>query len=118
MIYNIKENIGKNGITLEDGQKVYAVIFSELQAKREIELDFTDVRIVASPFLNAAIGQLLRDFTPDDLNHYLKIRNLSSISRPILKSVIENARDYYSSELVRHAVDEAVKQQASDNYGD
>jgi hypothetical protein len=37
-------------------------------AKRPVELDFRSVNICISPFLNFAIGQLLRDIQPDTLN--------------------------------------------------
>jgi len=115
MKYSIKENVGPNGITLQDGQKVYEIIYPELQGKREVELDFAEVRIVASPFLNAAIGQLLRDISPSDLNQYLKIKNLSQVSRPILKRVIENAKEYYANEDVQKAVEEALAKEANDS---
>ena len=115
MNYSIKENVGANGITLQDGQKVYDAIYPELKENREITLDFAEVRIVASPFLNGAIGQLLRDLSPDDLNRYLKFVNLPPVTRPILKRVIDNAKDYYTSATVRQAVDEAVSVEAGGN---
>lgn len=118
MNYSIKENVGANGITLQDGQKVYDAVYPELKEKREVTLDFAEVRIVASPFLNAAIGQLLRDLSPDDLNRYLKFANLPPVTRPILKRVIDNAKDYYTNAMVRQAVDEAVSIEAGSNDAD
>lgn len=118
MRYSIKENIGANGITLQDGQKVYDTIYPELQRKQPVILDFADVRIVASPFLNAAIGQLLRDLSPEDLNQYLKFENLPALTRPVLKRVIDNAKEYYNSEQVRQAVDEAIGEEVSNTDGD
>jgi len=108
MKYDVQALTGENCITLDDGQKIYEQIHPRLQAKESVELDFTDVKIVASPFLNAAIGQLLRDISPDDLNTYLKISNLSLISRPVLRRVIENAKAYYGNDAVREAVDEVI----------
>ncbi|MBI5930397.1 MAG: STAS-like domain-containing protein [Chloroflexi bacterium] len=118
MNYSIKENVGANGITLQDGQKVYDAIYPELKEKHKVTLDFAEVRIVASPFLNAAIGQLLRDLSPDDLNHYLKFVNLPPVTRPILKRVIDNAKEYYGSDQVRQAVDEAIGEEVNNTNGD
>jgi hypothetical protein len=115
MNYPIKENVGANGITLQDGQKVYDAIYPELKNKQSVTLDFAEVRIVASPFLNAAIGQLLRDLSADDLNHYLKFVNLPSVTRPILKRVIDNAKEYYTNATVRQTVDEAVSIESGSN---
>lgn len=53
--------IGANCITLDDGQQVYNAIHPELTAGHPVELDFDRVEIFASPFFNAAIGQLLKD---------------------------------------------------------
>ncbi|MBN4005571.1 MAG: STAS-like domain-containing protein [Nostoc sp. LPT] len=51
--------IGKNCTTPGDGQKVYALVYPELLAEHQVELDFAGVEIFASPFFNFAIGQLL-----------------------------------------------------------
>lgn len=118
MNYSIKENVGANGITLRDGQKVYSVIYPELKSRRTVTLDFAEVRIVASPFLNAAIGQLLREFTPEDLNRYLKFANLPTVTRPILKRVIDNAKEYYGSAQVRQAVDDAISEEVGGSDAD
>ena len=49
----------------------------ELVADREVTLDFDGVSVFASPFLNAAIGQLLKDVRPEDLNRLLRIEKLN-----------------------------------------
>jgi hypothetical protein len=55
------------------------------------------VKIFASPFFNAAVGQLVKDFKPDSLNRLLKVQNLSPLGQDVLKRVIENAKLYFSS---------------------
>lgn len=47
---------------LDDGQKVYGQLFSELKEKRSVELDFSEVELVFSPFLMGALGKLLNHF--------------------------------------------------------
>ena len=90
MKINIKAEIGENCITVEDGKKVFGLIHSELLESRPVELDFKGVEVFASPFLNAAIGHLLKDISPDALNHLLKVSSISSSGREVLKRVIEN----------------------------
>ncbi len=118
MKYIVKDQIGENGITLQDGQKVFEVIFPELSQNHEVELDFTDVKIIASPFLNAAIGQLLRDLSSDELNRLLKITNLSVLARPVLKRVIENAKQYYANDAIRQAIETVVEIEADRTNAD
>lgn len=64
---SVHSMIGENCITFDDGQQVYHAIRPELAAGHPVELDFDRVEIFASPFFNAAIGQLLKDIEPDDL---------------------------------------------------
>lgn len=112
MKYDIFNLIGMNCITADDGQKIYDLIYPYLRQNEDVEIDFVNVRIVASPFLNAAIGQLMKDIEPDKLNQHLKITNLSVTAKPVLKRVIENARSYYNDPLFRDAVDAAIQHEA------
>lgn len=105
--------VGKNCMTREDGQKVYDLIHPQLLAERPVELDFTGVDIFASPFFNFAIGQLLRDISPDSLNRLLKVSHLNRVGMPILKRVIENSKQYYSNESYTKKVDEVLREQAT-----
>lgn len=97
---------------MEDGQKVYDLIHPELSAGRAVELDFMNVTVFASPFFNSAIGRLLKDIKPDDLNRLLKITKLIPAGLTVLKRVIENSKEYYSNGAVRKALDEVLLDQA------
>jgi len=104
--------IGENCITLEDGQKIFDLIHPELLTGNVVELNFENVTVFASPFFNSAIGRLLKDIKPDDLNRLLKITNLVPAGLTVLKRVIENSKEYYSNEGARKARDEVLLEQA------
>ena len=112
MKLDIYELIGENCITLEDGQKIYDRIHPELLAGHPVELDFAKVGVYASPFFNAAIGQLLKDIKTEELNRLLKVFNLVPAGLAVLKRVIENSKQYYSDENFRKAQDEVLLEQA------
>lgn len=107
----IAQLIGEFCVTLEDGQIVFDKISAAINTSTDVELDFEGVRVVVSPFLNAAIGQLLRDFTPNQLNQYLHIINLPLGVEAILARVIENAKTYYSDPIYRNAVDSTMMEE-------
>ena len=111
MRLDVKEIAGTNCITLSDGQSLYEKIHPELKAGNIVELSFTGVRVFASPFFNAAIGQLLRDISATKLNDLLKVVDLPPNGVDTLKKVIENSRSYYASEENQKAVTEALKQE-------
>lgn len=103
---------GENCITMDDGQKVYDLIFSMLQTGNPVELDFSGCKIFVSLFFNYAIGRLLKNFCPDDLNRLLKFSNLPPVGSETLIESIANAKRYYSmDEETRRKVDEAILQQ-------
>jgi hypothetical protein len=111
---SIRELIGENCITLEDGQRIYDLIHPELQAGRAVEIDFSGTTVFASPFFNAGFGQLLKDIEPGRLNELLKVANLVPAGLNVLKRVIENAKQYYSDPQHKAAVDAVVRSQSED----
>jgi STAS-like domain of unknown function (DUF4325) len=96
-VLKVLEISGENAVAQEDGQKVYELVREGLKSGHEVHLDFQGVNIFASPFFNAAVGQLLRDFSADDLNRLLKFDQLSLLGQEVLKRVIENSKRYFSS---------------------
>lgn len=103
MKYVVHDIAGEDAITFDDGQTVYEQIKPELVAGHEVVLDFDGVSVFASPFLNAAIGQLLKEIKPEDLNRLLQIENLNPTGDQVLRRVIENAKKYYASKDYREA---------------
>ena len=114
MKYVVYSLIGENCITVDDGQKVYDLIHPDLVAGHPVELDFAGVSVFASPFFNAAIGRLLKDIKPEDLNRLLKVSNLIPVGMDVLKRVIENSKQYYSDKSIRKALDDILSEQVED----
>jgi STAS-like domain of unknown function (DUF4325) len=102
---SMHQMFGENLLNPEDGSKLCAIIRSELLAKRDVVLDFAGVRIVASAFLNAAIGELYADVPEDVIKEHLSVPNLSDIGKFALKRVVDNSKRYYSDARYRNAVD-------------
>ncbi|MGV0106041.1 STAS-like domain-containing protein [Nostoc sp. DSM 114160] len=113
MKYKVYELIGENCMSQQSGQKIYDLIYPQLQAGKLVELDFADVRRFLSVFFNIAIGQLLRDIKAEDLDRLLVVSNLSPLGQQTYDNVIENALRYYSDEQYREAVDEMVLEQSA-----
>jgi len=103
---------GENCVSLAEGQKLYELIHSGLSGGDTVELDFAGCHVFASPFFNAAVGQLLRDISPNELNRLLVISELSEAGHRLLTRVIENAKDYYGSEGLRRATDHVMSQES------
>jgi hypothetical protein len=114
MRIEIKDIAGENCVSLEEGLKLYELIHTELARGAPVELDFAGCQVFASPFFNAAIGQLLRDVSPDDLNRQLGVANLSDAGHRLLTRVIRNSKEYYESESLRRASDDVMSQESDE----
>ena len=110
----ISEFICEDCIIQEDVQKVYDKIFSELRNGNSVELDFTNIKVIASPFLNASIGHLIKDISSDDLNRLLIIQNMPASGVEVLKRVIENSKKYYANPDIKKTLDEVLKEQSKE----
>jgi hypothetical protein len=106
--------IGPNCVTYTDGLRIYDLIHPELQRGRPVELDFSNVRVIVSLFLNAAVGRLLEDIPTDDLNRLLTISNVPPEAFETLKRVIENSDDFYHKPQVREALDRILAEHAAE----
>lgn len=104
--------VGNSCITSEDGQRMYDRIHPPLDAGESVVLDFTGVDVIASPFFNAAVGQLLRDLPSDWLNTSLDIVGLHEDGMAVLRRIVENAKTYYADLEARRAQDHILDDQA------
>lgn len=114
MKLTIFDLIGANCVTYTDGIKVYDLIHPELQRGRPVELDFSNVRVIVSLFLNTAIGRLLQDIPTGELNRLLIISNLPPGGLETLKRVIENSDNFYHNPQLRKALDRILAEHAAE----
>lgn len=113
MNYQVFNITGEYAIAADSGQKLYDQIHAELLAGNFVELDFARVKVFASAFFNFAIGQLLKDISPNDLNRLLRLTNLSGNGQTVLERVIVNAKRYYSDRPYKEAVDAVIEEYAA-----
>jgi hypothetical protein len=101
--------VGPLCITTEDGELIREQIVDQLQrpSGAAVEVDFAGVRVLASPFLNAAVGGLVRDRSADELNKRMRFLNLSGENAALVRRVIANAREYFANPAVKKIIDEA-----------
>jgi hypothetical protein len=78
MRIKLRDMIGENCESIDDGDKLHQAIHKEIQGGAQVELDFTDVRSVITPFLNASIGKLLDLFEKETLMEKLILCHISA----------------------------------------
>ncbi|ADI64944.1 STAS-like domain-containing protein [Trichormus azollae] len=111
-MYKVYDILGKCAITAEGGQKLYDQIHPCLLTGESVKIDFRRVEVFASPFVNFAFGQLLKDVPAERLNQLLEFISLSDDGWDVINHVMANAKRYYSDEKYRSAVDTVITDMA------
>ena len=98
VVINVAGQIGQIMASVShDGETLHRLITEALQEKRLVILDFTDIDLVTSSFLNASIGQLYNQYDQLFLDKYLKFENLKPVEEATLKRVQEWAQNYFKN---------------------
>ncbi|MBJ7298651.1 MAG: STAS-like domain-containing protein [Dolichospermum sp.] len=113
MMYKVYDIVGEYAITPDGGQKLYDQIHPCLLTGETVELDFVGVKVFASPFVNFAFGQLLKDIPTEKLNQLLEFVSLNDDGWDVINHVMSNAKRYYSDEKYRTAVDTVITDMAT-----
>ncbi len=94
----IKELINRDtAVSSDDGEIVYKAIVNCIENNCIAELDFSDITILTTAFLNSALGQLYNTYKSDQLNTSLKLKNVADEDRILFKKVIERAKEYFAN---------------------
>lgn len=82
-------------VASDDGQKVHDQLAKALREGRRVTLSFANVTAVTSAFLNAAVGQLYRSFTSDQIRALLTVEGIEPDDLALLKRVNDTAKEYF-----------------------
>lgn len=109
-IYN--EVGGSAAVSDTDGQKVFEKINKALKTGNSVILDFVNIDMVISAFLNTAVGQLYKEnYSVEFLRNNVKTINMNKDDRKILATVLKRAKEYYQDPEYKEKLDEALKEE-------
>ncbi|GKX66687.1 STAS-like domain-containing protein [Inconstantimicrobium mannanitabidum] len=77
----------------EQGDLIYNEVESAIKKNvDEVYLDFRELKLITTAFLNNAIGKLYKKYTRDELKDFLKVKNIEdSYDLELLRLVVINA---------------------------
>ena len=82
-------------VSTEEGEKIFRLINESFSQKEDVSIDFSNVELIVSTFLNAAIGQLYGAFTTEYIQQHLSIVHMSQDDLGTLKLVTDRAKEYF-----------------------
>ena len=115
MRVKLTELIGEKCESIDDGEKLYQAIHKEIQAGSAVELDFTGVRSIITPFLNASIGKLLDLFEKETLMEKLILCHISEDHLRRVNEFIDGKQQMNSEKTTLDMMKEMF---AEDDLGD
>lgn len=97
------------GVTPEEGQPIRERIYASIKDGKPVVLDFAQMQLITTAFLNVVIGTLYKDFSSDELKKLLSFENLTEGIALRIKRVTDNAKLFYENpEQFQHNVDSAI----------
>jgi hypothetical protein len=78
MKIRLSEQVGTQCASIDDGQKLYAILAPEFKKGNPVELDFQEVKSILTPFLHNCIGKLLDEYQKETVMERLVLCNISA----------------------------------------
>ncbi len=98
-------------VSSDKGNEIFKQIDKALQNKLIVNIDFKDIKILTTAFLNSAIGQLYSKYKSKQLIQFLKLLNISDSDKILLKKVTDRAKEYFAD---KENIDNIIKKTIED----
>ena len=85
-------------VSPEDGDIIFDLIKEKIDMEEKIIIDFSNIDIMTTAFLNNAVGKLYNIYDKEKLNKYISMKNISKSDLNLVKKVIERAKIKFSKE--------------------
>lgn len=93
---NIETVLGDvKGLNAEEGQLIYDLILKAFFDKKKVILSFNNMEELSEGFLQAAVGQLYKNYSHAEIKENMKIENISFSGKVALKRVVDKAKMIY-----------------------
>jgi hypothetical protein len=112
MKVNVRELVGEVCMTYEDGVKIHNAYRAAFDLGETVTLDFTGTRVFVSQFFNAAVGQLLKAHSKEEVQRRLIPFQLPFAGVAPMRQSLENAERYYRDPQFRAALDKVLEDHA------
>jgi len=108
---NIFQVVGSEiGVSSEKGNEVFRKIDTAIQNDKAVILDFNNLKIITTAFLNSAIGQLYSKYNSNQLKKSLSITNITDSDKLLLKKVTDRAKEYFADkENIDSIIEDAIR---------
>jgi hypothetical protein len=98
IIIRIYEEVGGDAaISVADGDQIFQKIDKAFSNNLKVSLDFQNIELIITAFLNACIGQLYSKYSSEELNENLKLDNVKEEDKFLFHKAIKRAKEYFEN---------------------
>lgn len=98
IIIRIFDEVGGDAaISVNDGDAIYKKIDDAITNNLIVSLDFQNINLIITAFLNACIGQLYSKYSSEELNQYLILENVKDEDKYLFNKAIKRAKEYFAN---------------------
>lgn len=117
IIINIFELIASHAaVSTTDGESLFERIKKAFDSDVKVILDFNNLELITSTFLNSSIGKLYGHYDYEFIKDHLGLENMSSDDLVLLKKVVDRAKEYFKErEKLDKAIEQALGEEDDDN---
>jgi hypothetical protein len=98
IIYRIYDEVGGDAaISVTDGDQIFQKIDKAFSNNIKVTLDFQNIELIITAFLNACLGQLYSKYSSEYLNENLKLENIKQEDKFLFNKAIKRAKEYFEN---------------------
>ncbi|MBN2745689.1 MAG: STAS-like domain-containing protein [Bacteroidales bacterium] len=98
IILRIYDEVGGDAaVSVTDGDLIFQKIDKAFSNNLKVTLDFQNIDLIITAFLNACIGQLYSKYTSEELNQNLKLENVKDEDKYLFSKAIKRAKEYFEN---------------------
>lgn len=117
MKINLANTIGINCSSIDDGQKFYNQIYPELKEGRSVEVDFSGVESILTPFLRNSIGRILEFLGKEAVMERLVLCNISQEKLKLVNNYIDRTDEEQTQSDSRESLMELFEEDELGDFG-
>ncbi len=115
MKIKLADSIGVNCSSIDDGQVLFDKVYPELKERRSVEIDFTGVNSILTPFLRNSIGRMLDFLGKEVVMERLVFCNISQEQLKLVNNYIDRTDQQQTQNDSRESLMELFEE---DELGD
>jgi len=115
MRIQLQDMFGPKCVALGDGHKLFDEVYPHLKEKKSVELDFTGIDTLFSPFLMGCIGKLFNYFEKETLMQRLVPCNISQENLKTFNEFLDRADRQDTEQVDRETMESLFEE---DELGD